>query len=178
MVSTRTLGARAKAAPSGYGAYQLDVSGRDVADVVQHVGGWLYDRARAGWDVAVAVSDGQDVTALRILGVRTERPGPDGDATAPPRAFAVAASVGAIADDDTLRHHVTTTLKRGVAEVTLWGGAGDEATGVAHGATPVEYVLSAAARAFKTQALRAAGIDEPAGPVEVLRRRATGALAG
>ena len=37
----------------------------------------------------------------------------------------------------------------------------------------VEHVLSSAARAFKAHALRAAGLDEPVGAVEVLRRRPT-----
>ena len=76
-----------------HGKYQLDVTACDVADVVRHAGGWLYDRAMAGWDVAVTVTGNCDVTPLRILGVRTERPvSDDDDAGAPPRALALAAS--------------------------------------------------------------------------------------
>ena len=73
-----------------HGKYQLDVTACDVADVVRHAGGWLYDRARAGWDVTVVVTGDCDVTPLRILGVRTERADADDDATAPPRALALA----------------------------------------------------------------------------------------
>jgi hypothetical protein len=155
-----------------HGKYQLDVTACDVADVVRHAGGWLYDRAMAGWDVAVTVTGDCDVTPLRILGVRTERPPTDDDdAGAPPRALALAASADALVAAAGLRDDVLRTLKRGVAEVTVWGEGGVD--GLDRGVESVEHVLSAAARAFKTHALRAAGVDEPAGPVEIFRRKPT-----
>lgn len=156
----------------GHGKYQLDVTACDVADVVRHAGGWLYDRAMAGWDVAVTVTGDCDVAPLRILGVRTERPpADDDDAGAPPRALALAASADALVAVAGLRGDVLRTLRRGAAEVTVWGDGGVD--GLDRGVESVEHVLSAAARAFKTHALRAAGVDEPAGPVEVFRRRPT-----
>lgn len=156
-----------------HGKYQLDVTACDVADVVRHAGGWLYDRAMAGWDVAVTVTGDCDVTPLRILGVRTQRPtSDDDDATAPPRALALAASADALVAGVELRDDVLRTLKRGTAEVTVWGESGVE--GIDRGVESVEHVLSAAARAFKTHALRAVGVDEPAGPVETFRRKPTG----
>ena len=160
-----------------HGKYQLDVTACDVVDVVRHAGGWLYDRAMAGWDVAVTVTGDCDVTPLRILGVRTGRPATDDDeSTAPPRALALAASADALISAADLRDDVLRTLKRGVDEVTMWGDCGVD--GLDRGVESVEHVLSAAARAFKAHALRAAGVDEPVGPVETFRRRPTALLAG
>ena len=51
--------------------YQLNVIATDVADVVQSVGGWLFDRSMAGWDVNVLLANHHDTRPLRILGVRT-----------------------------------------------------------------------------------------------------------
>jgi hypothetical protein len=158
-----------------HGKYQLDVTACDVADVVRSAGGWLYDRARAGWDVTVVVSHDDDVTPLRILGVRTEQATSEADATAPPTARALAVSACAMADSGPLRDDVLRALKRGLTEVTLWGDSG--AGGIERGVESVDHVLSAAARAFKSHALRAAGVDEPVGPVETFRRRSTAFLA-
>jgi hypothetical protein len=36
--------------------YQLYVIAADVADVLQSVGGWLFDRSMAGWDVNVLLA--------------------------------------------------------------------------------------------------------------------------
>ncbi len=38
--------------------YRLDVVAANPADVVCSVGGWLYDRVRAGWDVNVLLPHG------------------------------------------------------------------------------------------------------------------------
>jgi hypothetical protein len=48
--------------------YELNVVASTTADVVQSAGGWLCDRARAGWDVKVLVADGGDPRPLMILG--------------------------------------------------------------------------------------------------------------
>ena len=50
--------------------YRLDVVAADVADVVKFAGGWLFDRAMAGWDVTVLVADHPDERPLQILGVQ------------------------------------------------------------------------------------------------------------
>jgi hypothetical protein len=166
-VSAQTSGMRARVASGRHGKYQLDVTACDVTDVVRHAGGWLYDRAMSGWDVTVLVSDAGDVTPLRILGLRTQRLGSEDDPTAPPRGLALAASTDALAANSLLREDVLRAMKRGLVEVTLWGDPGSS------GFESVEHVLSSAARAFKTHALRAAGLDEPVGAVEVFRRRPT-----
>ena len=48
--------------------YQLNVVASTTEDVVRSAGGWLCDRARAGWDVNVLVADGGDPRPLAILG--------------------------------------------------------------------------------------------------------------
>lgn len=168
--SQRASGART-ASLGGHGKYQLEVTAVDVADLVRHVGGWIYDRANAGWDVAVTVTGECDLTPLRILGVRTEWTGEgDGgdheDTAAPPRLTAFAVAAEALATTGDLREELLRTLKRGVSEVTIWGDGGDGL-----GVDPVEHVLSSAAKAFKAHALRAAGVDEPVRDVETFGRR-------
>jgi hypothetical protein len=183
-VSAQIYGIRARVASGRHGKYQLDVSACDVIDVVRHAGGWLYDRAKGGWDVSVLLSSDGDVTPLRILGLRTERLETEDDPTAPPRALALAASMEALAANSLLREDVLRAMKRGLGEVTLWGdfSGGQErsdpgrhfsASGFDRGVESVEHLLSSAACAFKAHALRAAGLDEAVGAVETFRRRPT-----
>ena len=135
--------------------YRLDVVAVDVADVVRCAGGWMYDRVMAGWDVTVLLADGADERPLHILGVETadlesalalwaDRPHP--------QTVAVAADL--FGSDERVRRGVLGALEQGLTEVTLWGECCpaelDDSVG------PVRHHLSAAARAFKTQALTAA----------------------
>ncbi|MGH3583318.1 MAG: hypothetical protein ACRDUB_17130 [Mycobacterium sp.] len=133
--------------------YQLDVIGVDAADVVRSAGGWLCDRVMAGWDVQVTLTEDGDLRALHILGLRI------GERREEPVALAVAGGLGV---------QVQAALTRGGAEVMVWDA--DRLTGL----EPVRYVLSSAARAFKAQALAAAGLDpSQLRPVEVFRSRRT-----
>ena len=50
--------------------YRLDVVASSPADVVGSVGGWLYDRVRAGWDVCVLLPQRCDSRPLQILGIQ------------------------------------------------------------------------------------------------------------
>jgi hypothetical protein len=50
--------------------YRLDVVASSPADVVGSVGGWLYDRVRAGWDVYVLLPQRCDSRPLQILGIQ------------------------------------------------------------------------------------------------------------
>jgi hypothetical protein len=135
--------------------YRLDVVAADVADAVRFAGGWMYDRVMAGWDVTVLLADGQDARPLQILGVETtdlesalalwaERPHP--------QTVAVAADL--FASDERVRRGVLGALEQGLTEVTLWGDTWPAELG--DSVDPVAHHLSAAARAFKTQALTAA----------------------
>ena len=49
--------------------YRLDVVACSPADVVCSVGGWLYDRVRAGWEVTVLLPQPSDTRPLQILGM-------------------------------------------------------------------------------------------------------------
>src|SRR5271154_3523940 len=148
--------------------YRLDVAGSSPADVVCSVGGWLYDRVRAGWDVNVLLPRRCDTRPLRILGMQAV----DLDSHIPPastgcttRGLAVSAEM--FASDVRIRHEVLKALDRWMTEVTLWQD--DWPLAVGHRTTTVQHVLSGAARAFKRHALTAAGIADTVGPTETLR---------
>jgi hypothetical protein len=55
-------------APEDADRYRLHVVATNIADVVTSIGGLIFDRAMAGWDVAVAVEGNADDRAIRILG--------------------------------------------------------------------------------------------------------------
>jgi hypothetical protein len=151
--------------------YRLDIVAADVADVVRFAGGWLFDRAMAGWDVTVLVADHPDERPLQILGAQIldleyalatvgHRP--------PPQTLAAAADL--FNGDSRVRQGVLQALDQGATEVTLWGRTWpaelDDSVGL------VEHRLSAAAQAFKAQACAAAAISaDSIGPVETFRSR-------
>jgi hypothetical protein len=142
--------------------YRLDVVAPTVLDAVRFAGGWVYDRVMAGWDVTVLVGDDEDVRPLEILGAEVrdlesvlasweERPHP--------QTVAVAADL--FDRDARVRRGVLEALEQGATEVTLWGeGLPAE---LDESVDSVQHRLSAAARAFKAQALAAA--NDP--PVDV-----------
>jgi hypothetical protein len=151
--------------------YRLDVVAADVADVVRFAGGWLFDRAMAGWDVTVLVADHPDERPLQILGVEIldlEYALATAGHRPPPQTLAAAADL--FDCDSRVRQGVLQALDQGATEVTLWGQTWpvelDSHIGL------VEHRLSAAALAFKGQALAAAGISpDGIGPIETFRSR-------
>jgi hypothetical protein len=141
--------------------YRLDVVGASVSDVVRFAGGWMYDRVMAGWDVTVLLADGEDERPLQILGVDVadlESALAMGAERRHPQTVAVSAEL--FASDERVRQGVLGALQQGMTEVTLWGDTWpaelDDSVG------PVQHHLSAAARAFKGQALTAAAEDRGA----------------
>ena len=139
--------------------YRLDVVASNVIDVVRFAGGWLFDRAMAGWDVTVLVADHPDDRPLQILGARTldleEVLGAiDSGAETRPRPHALAAAADLFGCDSRVRQGVLQALDHGVTEVTLWGESWpselDDSVGL------VQHRLSTAAQIFKTRALAAA----------------------
>ena len=136
--------------------YRLDVIAASAADAVHAAGGWLYDRAMAGWEVTVLLPPGCDSRPLRILGVKAMDLeagfGRTGSAT---HSLAVSAEV--FAADDRIRETVLKALNHGLTEVALWGEGWPLA--VNRGMAWVQHVLSSAARTFKGHALAAAGIS-------------------
>jgi hypothetical protein len=143
--------------------YRFDVLAGSAVDVVQSAGGFLYDRAMAGWEVTVLLPrqadcpDFEGSRPLRILGVRvldlqsdfTEYDGPM------PHGLAVSAEL--YTGDSRVRERLVKARGNQLTEVTLWGEGWPLAMN--RGMARVQYVLSAAARVFKRQALAAAGIS-------------------
>lgn len=135
--------------------YRLDVVAATVVDVVQFAGGWLFDRAMAGWDVTVLVADHPDDRPLQILGAQVlDLEDALASAHSRPRPQALAAAADLFGCDARVRQGVLQALDHGVTEVTLWGenwpAELDDSVGL------VQHRLSMAAHTFKTQALAAA----------------------
>jgi hypothetical protein len=168
-----------RAVPSAAGIlrYQLNVVALTTEDVVRSAGGWLYDSARAGWDVNVFVADGGDPRPLTILGATALDLSESllSIVQRASRGEALAVSADLLDADARVRGEVLRVLKRGLAEVTVWGtrwpaGLGRQADSVAH-------EVSAAARAFKSHALVAADVSTDAvTPTETLLRVGTGSF--
>jgi hypothetical protein len=137
--------------------YQLDVVAVSAVDVVQSAGGWLYDRVMAGWAVSVLLSQSCDTRPLRVLGVQAlDLESEFASSELDPTSQSLAVSADVFAADVRVRDRVLNALDKSMTEVALWGDGWP--LGVDRGMTRVQHVLSAAARAFKGQALAAAGI--------------------
>ncbi|WP_102143496.1 hypothetical protein [Mycobacterium hubeiense] len=148
--------------------YELTVVAASAVDVVESIGGWLFDRQKAGWDVTVLLADLAGERALHILGLTVVefggewpvvRDDPETDAT-------LAISGEVLVADDPVRDQALSALRAKSSEVAMWGERCRAHLGAT--AQPVEYRPSAAARAFKRHALDAVGIAAPDGPVETL----------
>lgn len=140
--------------PIGSRRFQLTVLAASTADLVGSAGGWMCDKARAGWDVRVVLIDDHDTRPLAILGAS---PLADAELSDVMKMAslggALAVSAGVLADDR-IRAGVLGILKRGLTQVTVWGQ--DWPAEFSRKADPVEHKLSSAARAFKAHALGAA----------------------
>jgi hypothetical protein len=153
--------------------YRLDVVAASVVDVVRFAGGWLFDRAMAGWDVTVLltdhVADRPDDRPLQILGAQTlDLEDALASVETRPRPQALAAAADLFGCDPRVRQGVLQALDQGVTEVTLWGETWpaelDDSVGV------VQHRLSTAAQTFKAQALAAAAASQsPIGHTETFR---------
>lgn len=140
--------------------YRFDVVGGSVADVVAGAGGWLYDRAAAGWDVTVLLREVRDTRPLEILGARVLDLASvlkQWEQWPQPQTIAVCADM--FADDPQVRFGVRKALAHGGTEVTLWGAVPAE---LDPDVDVRQHRLSAAARVFKAQALMAAGAEPAA----------------
>lgn len=168
----RRRATRAQAQAEAAGRQHLDVIAASVPEVVRAAGGWLADQALSGWDVNVYVPDSDDVTPLRILGVTAHPIAAAPPAPRKPQTPSVLA-ISADATGTGLRvgERVAAEHHCEIAELAVWGGAAS--VGLADRLHSVQYTLSIAARAFKSHALRAAGVAEECGePTEVFHARA------
>ena len=157
--------------------YQLNVVASTTEDVVQSAGGWLCDRARAGWDVNVLIADGGDPRPLSILGA-TALDLDEGFVSmvrSASRVEALAVSADLLATDTRVREEILRVLKRGLTEVTVWGKQWPAELGGQ--ADPVQHRVSPAARAFKSYALVAADVSSASvTPTETLFRVGDGSF--
>lgn len=158
--------------------YRLDVVAQSVAEAVLFAGGWLFDRVMAGWDVTALLAEQADGRPLHILGVETI--GLEYALAAPsrrPRPQSLAVAADLFRRDPRVRSGVLKALDNGTTEVTLWGEKWP-AELTKKSIDSVQHQLSAAARAFKAQALAAADIAGAAvGPTEMFRSGLTSVAA-
>ena len=155
--------------------HEMSVVASSVADVVASAGGWLYDRRTAGWQVNVLVGDRVGERALRILGADVLDLNADLEEITddPERAATIAVAADVYAADARVRRFVSTSDRRR-AEVALWGDTG----ALDQDVSAVSYRMTAAARAFKAQALLAVGMPGESVPAtEALFRCGVTALA-
>lgn len=129
------------------------LAGPSTTEVVRYAGGWLFDRVIAGWDVTVLTEDAVDARALRILGATPVELGAAlAVAYHGPRPHAVAVAAGLYASDERIRTRLHEAVDNGLADARLW----DDTCRSESDAEHVPYRPTAAARAFKAQALAAA----------------------
>lgn len=127
--------------------YRLVVVAPGVAEVVRHLGGWLFDMRASGWEVIVPVSDPAAVRPLEILGaVPLDLEHWPAAAVREIRPDVLAIAV------DSYRTDMVPRLGGGHSETVLWGGAPPDELGRLHEA---RHRVSVAGRAFKSCALRA-----------------------
>src|ERR1700757_2471973 len=145
--NTHNVGGRhPEASASAPTRYRLDVVASSVDDVVRSAGGWLFDRAMAGWEVRLFVAEPFRARPLRILGISALPLDPSFVPVtnwAGTQAIAVAADV--FNSDERVRESVVVALEQRLTEVTLWGDTWPPELHRRVGA--VQHRLSAAARA-------------------------------
>ena len=135
---------------------RLALLGADESHVVCAAGGLLYDWSLGGWDITVYLAEYCDDRPFRILGVKTELlDGANGFSTEPQWPDAIITSSTLYDQNDAVRGYLTEASRRNCAAVAILGD--DWPVELGQGIGPVEHRLSAAARAFKVQAMIAAG---------------------
>jgi hypothetical protein len=138
--------------------YRLHVVATNIADVVTSLGGLIFDRAMAGWDVSVVVDGGTDRVIddrpIRILGGRVAKRLEDRvGLLGRPHLLAVATDV--TVKSDAVRRQVLAAGNDKEAEVLLWGR--HHPTNLNCRFVAARHRPSAAAHVFKSQALAAGG---------------------
>jgi len=149
---------------------RVDVLAADAADVVNSAGGWLFERAWAGWQVTVFLAEHGDARPLRILGARVA---PLESALTRPqlvhKTFLVAAAAELAGSHHHVRARLDRALKDGDGHVIVWGDTWP--VGLDRRVEKYQHRLSPAALAFKAHALQAASVNEPVIETEQFRCR-------
>ena len=142
--------------------YRLRVVATNVAEVVTSIGGLIFDRAMAGWDVTVEVERniGREADrAIRILGGRVATPVAGSGSAPRPHVLAVATDVFVM--NEPIRRLALAARKGNATDVLLWGRWPPPNLNCRF--VPIRHRPSAAAQVFKSHALaaRAAFAAEP-----------------
>ena len=163
------LGGSAAPPARGSVTYRLDVVATNAADVAASIGGWLYDRVRAGWDVHVLLAQQCDHRPLQILGmqaVELDRHILAASTECAARGLAVSADM--FASDARIRQEVLAALDRWMTEVTLWHD--DWPLNVGHRTTTVQHVLSGGCACLQASRARSGRRRRRrSAPIETLR---------
>ena len=141
-----------------FGRYQFQVVAANITDVVMSIGGLIFDRAMAGWDVSI-VLDGLvdrvvDDRPIRILGGRVAQR-PEDRVGLLPRPHLLAVSTDLMVKSDAVRRHVLAAGNDNESELLLWGR--HHPTNLDCRFVAARHRPSAAAQVFKSQALAAGG---------------------
>jgi hypothetical protein len=147
-------------APDELGKYQFQVVARNIADAVMSIGGLIFDRAMAGWDVSVVVdgeTDGAvDDRPIRILGARlAQRMSGPNYARDLPRPHLLAVATDVMVKSDSVRGHVLALGNEGETDVLLWGR--HHPTNFPRTFVAARHQPSVAAQLFKSHAVLAVG---------------------
>ena len=148
--------------------YELNVIAANVADVVASIGGWLFDRSAAGWDVNVFLDGDHETQPLTILGVGSRELDPwlSRVDRAHQRGVELAVASNLRGTDKRIEAEVRDALRSGNIELVQWGTSES-----LEDVDCIEYRLSAAARVFKGHAMAAACLgDMPVNVSETLWR--------
>jgi hypothetical protein len=141
--------------PEDANRYRLHVVATNIADLVRSIGGLIFDRAMAGWDVTVAVAgdfEGEADRPIRILGARAVGPG---CADSVPRPHVLAVATDVFVANETVRRLALAARKGNATDVLLWGRR--QPPNLNCGFVPVRHLPSAAAHVFKSHALATRG---------------------
>jgi len=148
--------------------HRLFVFAKNPVDVIASAGGLLVDRAGAGWDVQAYLDDvatEADTRAMQILGVRKLLPAPAFELAKWPEFLIVGAEL--YRRNLLVRRLFQAATQRNRTEVAMWGGCWP--TDLGPGIGEVEHRLSSAAKAFKSHAMRTAGLTPDVTDVECFR---------
>jgi hypothetical protein len=142
------------------GRYQFQVVTANVTAAVMAIGGLIFDRAMAGWDVSVVVQAdpdrGIDDRPIRILGAKIgDLAGGPNRAETPARPHILAVATDVMVRSDVVRRLVLAAGNHNGTEVLLWGRFQPPKLNCKF--VPVRHRPSAAAHVFKSHALAAGG---------------------
>jgi hypothetical protein len=147
-------------APEVLRRYRFQVVAANVTDAVMSIGGLIFDRAMAGWDVSVVVdadtARGIDDRPIRILGGKvTSLVGGPNRAEMLPRPHMLAVATDVMVRSEAVRRRVLSAGNDNATDVLLWGRHHPPERNCRF--VPVRHRPSAAAQAFKSHALADGG---------------------